>query len=340
MCPLHTLRARRNVFKANQGSRVGAGATSASVNTDVDQVVAHTEREQTAKAAIVAADQERTARENGERAARFEEPDQVAKEKLRQEKQAHDSGQGCQGQPGKEQQLRRLKLLEDKKRAHARTKMRRHLAQQAKERQEKEQFAKQTQTIAVQKEHVPLARPQQEARKRTAIKAVVFDFDLCLLKDHWWGRHQNAPLATINPRPHHFGHSNIGALFTKILRIDGVALAVASFGRHDVIKKAINSVLPTGLTGQVFVTTPRDFAGFEDGWAMGDEYKNMQLRLICTTFGLAAKDIVFFDDSEDNVVEARAMGCAAHMVKPFTDEHVVHIADHLGRSGSSLLSCA
>ena len=60
------------------------------------------------------------------------------------------------------------------------------------------------------------------------------------------------PLESINPQPSDFGHSDIGALLTSLLALDGVTVAVASFGRHDVIKKAIGTVLPEELAAQVY----------------------------------------------------------------------------------------
>ena len=71
------------------------------------------------------------------------------------------------------------------------------------------------------------------------------------------------PLENINPQTSDFGHSDIPALLTALLALDGVTVCVASFGRHDVIKKAIRCALPEELATQVFVTTPGDFEGFQ-----------------------------------------------------------------------------
>ena len=160
-------------------------------------------------------------------------------------------------------------------------------------------------------------------------KAVVFDFDKCLMKSHWWARHKNNPLATINPQPEDFGHSDIGGLFRRLLGL-GVTVCVASFGRHDVIKKAIRATVPENLAARIFVTTPRDFEGFRDGGSMGAHFKNSELGLICETFSLQPEDVVFFDDSKDNIKHARLYGCAAHVTMPFVDAHESLITDHLG----------
>jgi len=161
-------------------------------------------------------------------------------------------------------------------------------------------------------------------------RAVVFDFDKCLMKNHWWGDYRNRPIEGINPQPTDFGHSNITALFESILAVEGVLLAVASFGRHDVIKKAITSAIGAEKAEGVFVTTPGDFPGYVDGCSMGAQYKNTELTLIMDTYNVAAEDIIFFDDSKDNVKHAQKMGCTAHVVMPFTDDHVPHINAFLG----------
>jgi hypothetical protein len=57
-------------------------------------------------------------------------------------------------------------------------------------------------------------------------------------------------------------------------------VAQASFGRHDVIRKAIRSAVGEELADRVYITTPGDFEGYRDGWAMKG-YKNPQLEKIC-----------------------------------------------------------
>jgi hypothetical protein len=53
----------------------------------------------------------------------------------------------------------------------------------------------------------------------------------------------------------------------------------ASFGRADVIRKALVAVLGAERAEDVFVTTPGDFEGFKDGDSMGR--KNAQLQRVC-----------------------------------------------------------
>jgi len=177
------------------------------------------------------------------------------------------------------------------------------------------------------------AKPPQvpsRSKKPAAHKAVVFDFDKCLMRDHWWAKYRTRPLEQINPKPAHFGHDDIGGLLERMLNINGVIVCVASFGRHDVIAKAIRSSVSQTLADRVFITTPGDFEGYTDGCSMGTSYKNRELNLICDKYGIAPQDIVFFDDSRDNVAHARELGCAAHVTMPFTRDHESLIIDHLG----------
>ena len=90
---------------------------------------------------------------------------------------------------------------------------------------------------------------------------VCFDFDQCLMKGHWWGKHKNNPLDTISPQPSDFAHDDIGDLFRRLAAIEGVKLAVASFGRRDVIHKALVSAVGAELADHFYITTPGDFEG-------------------------------------------------------------------------------
>jgi hypothetical protein len=168
------------------------------------------------------------------------------------------------------------------------------------------------------------------ASKTTTPKFVVaFDFDLCLMKGHWWGKHENNALHTINPQPSDFGHDDIGGLFERLLGRAEVQVAVASFGRRDVIRKACAAVIGKAAANTIFITTPGDFDGYQDGYEM-EGCKNPELLKICKDLSVKPKQIVFFDDNQPNVRNARAIGVKAIVTAPFTREHEVHIAMHLG----------
>ena len=84
----------------------------------------------------------------------------------------------------------------------------------------------------------------------------VFDFDKTLMSEHWWNKHKDASIEAINPEPKDFVHKNISKVFNDLMS-RGVNIAVASFGRTDVIKKAIDSLnLPKHLSDKIYITTP------------------------------------------------------------------------------------
>jgi hypothetical protein len=245
-------------------------------------------------------------------------------------------------------------------------------------------------------------KPQPTAAASDAPQFVVcFDFDQCLMKGHWWGKHKNNALDTVNPQPDDFAHDDIGDLFDRLFAIEGVKVAVASFGRQDVIYKAISSVVGDEQADEVYITTPGDFDGYRDGcgarlcsdwgwrgWAsesccivhvrlgleaialfhgnntqyctplercvfhiltsecllamtsqqrmcrcsMGEHYKNAELDKVCEDLGVQPEQIIFFDDSNPNITHACGMGVNAFTTAPFTRDHEVHIAAHLGRT--------
>lgn len=164
-----------------------------------------------------------------------------------------------------------------------------------------------------------------------AVKFVVcFDFDKCLMSDHWWGRYKNSPIDGIKPTPEDFAHDDIGDLLDRLLNMDGVQVAVASFGRRDVIYKAIASAVGEARADTVYITTPGDFEGYRDGFSMGDQYKCAELEKLCNDIGVKPEQVIFFDDSEPNITHAVDMGVNAHVTAPFNRTHEVHIAAHLG----------
>lgn len=160
---------------------------------------------------------------------------------------------------------------------------------------------------------------------------VAFDFDKCLMEKHWWGTHRTNPIDTINPGPDDFAHPDIGQLFTELLNRPGVDLAVASFGRKDVIAKAIASVLPPELAARVFITTPGDFDKYSDGNHMGS--KNRQLERVAKHFNVPIHRVCFFDDDAENIRHAVDFGVRAYVAAPFMDDDVEYIYEHLAGEG-------
>jgi beta-phosphoglucomutase-like phosphatase (HAD superfamily) len=63
---------------------------------------------------------------------------------------------------------------------------------------------------------------------------------------------------------------------------------------------------------------------------MGESFKNAELKKICEDLGVKPEQIIFFDDSNPNITHACDMGVNAFTTAPFTRDHEVHIAAHLG----------
>lgn len=122
---------------------------------------------------------------------------------------------------------------------------------------------------------------------------------------------------------------NIGALFESLLKQEKVHVAVASFGRNDVITKAIASVLPPRLASRVIVCTPADVEGGKDGYSLPS--KNPQLNLLAERLNIPTDRICFFDDDRKNIKYANDVGVNAIVADPFNEELEPHIHEHIAR---------
>ena len=158
-------------------------------------------------------------------------------------------------------------------------------------------------------------------------KAVVFDFDKCLMEKHWWSTYKNNSINTINPKKEDFAHKDIEEIFHKCIDTENITLAVASFGRKDVIKKALLNLLGN-KSEKIYVTTPSDYDGNQDGRSMGS--KNIQLENIAGKYNIKPENIIFFDDDNNNIKEATKIGINAIKTAPFqTQEHKQLVYDFI-----------
>lgn len=172
----------------------------------------------------------------------------------------------------------------------------------------------------------PVTETPPEPPKRLVV--VAFDFDKCLMKDHWFGTHRYNAIDTINPLAKDFALKNAPAFFERLVNIPHVRVAVASFGRKDVITKAINSVLPPHLAAKVYITTPGDFPHTRDGTGLPD--KNRQLERVSEKFGVHLSRIIFFDDDAKNISAANNIGVNAVFSAPFNDNHLQTVSAFVG----------
>eukprot|EP00036_Acanthoecidae_sp_10tr_P006551 CAMPEP_0182941544 /NCGR_PEP_ID=MMETSP0105_2-20130417/49122_1 /TAXON_ID=81532 ORGANISM="Acanthoeca-like sp., Strain 10tr" /NCGR_SAMPLE_ID=MMETSP0105_2 /ASSEMBLY_ACC=CAM_ASM_000205 /LENGTH=256 /DNA_ID=CAMNT_0025081177 /DNA_START=70 /DNA_END=840 /DNA_ORIENTATION=+ len=182
---------------------------------------------------------------------------------------------------------------------------------------------------AAPKQPEPVPKRAEPVAPKLETVIVAFDFDKCLMKGHWWAKYRNRPIEGINPQPADFALSNPEKVFTQMMKLPHVRVAVASFGRKDVITKAIQSILPSELANKVFITTPGDFPPAQDGNSIGD--KNKQLDMVSQHFGVPLERVIFFDDDKNNIRAAREVNVTAHCTAPFNDSCVRYVSKHVSK---------
>ncbi|CAE8676091.1 unnamed protein product [Polarella glacialis] len=109
---------------------------------------------------------------------------------------------------------------------------------------------------------------------------VVLDFDCTIMVEHLWARYRDAPLAKVHIQDDTFVDLAALRRFVASVRAGGHNVAVASFGRRDVIDKGLRVAL--GEEHKVVVTTPADFGCPEGSGLLGN--KNRQLAGLCDRF--------------------------------------------------------
>mmetsp|Transcript_20720 Transcript_20720/g.82697 ORF Transcript_20720/g.82697 Transcript_20720/m.82697 type:complete len:242 (-) Transcript_20720:366-1091(-) len=162
----------------------------------------------------------------------------------------------------------------------------------------------------------------------------IFDFDCTLTTFHVWGRFKQTPLDQIPiDRATTFVDADAFRDFVATARDRDAKVAIATFGRRDVVDKALRVALGDEAHG-LAISTPADH--FDPRFELlGDEAdrprcaegsdvlgdKNAQIDALCERFGLAGrKSLVFLaDDDAHNVAAALEHGVFA--------EHTPHGAD-------------
>lgn len=161
---------------------------------------------------------------------------------------------------------------------------------------------------------------------------IVFDFDLTIARYHLWGTYQDKPLDQVPVRDNTF--VDLGAFrdFVHAVRDKGHHVAIASFGRKDVVNKAITHAL--GEEHGIVISTPGDH-GHRDGSSnLGS--KNTQLSSLVERFNVKLSQIIFLDDDNQNVKEARKIGVdAIHTPAGITKAVLAKVAISLTRQRTS-----
>mmetsp|Transcript_25092 Transcript_25092/g.75321 ORF Transcript_25092/g.75321 Transcript_25092/m.75321 type:complete len:185 (-) Transcript_25092:28-582(-) len=154
----------------------------------------------------------------------------------------------------------------------------------------------------------------------------IFDFDCTLTKFHVWGKYRNAPLEEVPITEDTFCDIQALRNFVQTARAADIGVAIATFGRRDVVDKALTVALGEGHG--VEISTPADhldpqydrsFAVDEDDIPrcregsdiLGD--KNVQIDALCSRVGVGRADVFLADDDPNNIARARAAGiCCEH----------------------------
>lgn len=136
---------------------------------------------------------------------------------------------------------------------------------------------------------------------------MVFDFDCTIAREHLWGTHGNADLDSIPITDDTFVDLPAFRAFVAAARERGHKLAVATFGRREVVEKALCYAL--GEDHGLPVSTPADFGCTEGSADLGS--KNAQLDLLAAELGVPLARIVLLDDDPNNVRQAARHGASS-----------------------------
>ncbi|CAE8630502.1 unnamed protein product, partial [Polarella glacialis] len=160
----------------------------------------------------------------------------------------------------------------------------------------------------VQKRRLSTARcVRNEGPPQARCWLVVLDFDCTIMVEHLWARYRDAPLAKVHIQDDTFVDLAALRRFVASVRAGGHNVAVASFGRRDVIDKGLRVAL--GEEHQVVITTPADFGCPEGSGLLGN--KNRQLAGLCDRFQATPDRILLVDDDAHNVEAALKAGFSA-----------------------------
>ena len=195
---------------------------------------------------------------------------------------------------------------------------------------------------------------------------VAFDFDNCLMKGHWLSKYLKTNITSSNftddilfGDSYGFGlnKSKVLELFNFLNKQKHVLIAIASFGRRDIIYWVLNYLgnhldkydgwnKTTHYADNIYITTPGDFNDLqgnpiEDGFdTLGN--KNPQLKKISADVfnditNDSLKRIIFFDDSPTNITKANELGVTVSkddngipkITKPIDENTIEDIKKHV-----------
>ena len=187
--------------------------------------------------------------------------------------------------------------------------------------------------------------------EKDAIRLVVWDFDMTILRIHSFAKRISALDIPRRDYERDCADANFFRAFLREMKQKSIEVAIASFGKRDVIetyiKHLVNAEKGDDVADYAFVdtqksiVTPNDVGG-TDGCSMKD--KSRMLDMLTKRYMLsmseddilkeghgvnvdvllekARKKVVFFDDDEDNINAAKKLGYtyAVHTPNAFERE--------------------
>ena len=187
--------------------------------------------------------------------------------------------------------------------------------------------------------------------EKDAIRLVVWDFDMTILRIHSFAKRISALDIPRRDYERDCADANFFRAFLREMKQKSIEVAIASFGKRDVIETYIKHLVDAEkgddvadyafVDTQKSIVTPNDVGG-TDGCSMKD--KSRMLDMLTKRYVLsmseddilkegngvnvdvllekARKKVVFFDDDEDNINAAKKLGYtyAVHTPNAFERE--------------------
>lgn len=146
---------------------------------------------------------------------------------------------------------------------------------------------------------------------KTVVKLVVWDFDLTLLAIHSYHRRITPEQVSTGARNIEDDFADVAtfrSLACHLVEKEGVAVAIASFGKYETVQAYMDAVFGSGQ--QHFtrdnISTP-SLIGLPDGCSVAGG-KNRQLLDLARRYKAPPHQVAFFDDSRNNVLRASHAG--------------------------------
>ncbi|MCY4046061.1 MAG: hypothetical protein OXE99_13415 [Cellvibrionales bacterium] len=159
---------------------------------------------------------------------------------------------------------------------------------------------------------------------------IVIDFDRCLMKEHMYSKYKHTPTDEIAISEKDFGLDSPKTALNALLSDQANYLAIASFGRADIINKALDQVIEKKHRDKVIVKTPKDIGG-QDGVVPDPPNKNAMIVQIMKASGAKPENTIFFDDTDSNLTDAKALGIITKKAAPFNEGSLQVVNQFIGK---------